>query len=98
MDRDDDMDRSMPHDHGPARSRHHAAGQCDLCLETPGIELDELAEILTRHHGMTAPDALVGIAVALERAGYPRYLHQVAPGEALDLVRQVLDSWRRADL
>ena len=79
------MDRSMPHDHARA-------------LETAGIELDDLAEILTRHHGMTAHDALGGIAGELERAGYPRHLHELAPGEALDLVRQVLDSWQGRNL
>lgn len=62
------------------------------------VPLDELVEILTRHHDMAAPDAIIGVAVELERSGYPPLVEWLDGGQALDLLRRVLDDFptRRA--
>jgi len=59
------------------------------------VRLDELVDILTQHHGMTAADAIIGVAVEMERAGFPPYVDGVEGGEALDLVRRVVDGFGR---
>lgn len=55
------------------------------------VQLDELVEILTRHHRMAVHDAIIGVAVEMERAGYPPRVDWLRGGQALDLVRRVLD-------
>ena len=60
------------------------------------MKLDELVDILTHHHGMAACDAIVGVAVEMERAGYPPYVDGVTGGQALDLVRRVVDGFGSA--
>jgi hypothetical protein len=65
----------------------------DLPVPSDEVKLDELVEILTRHHGMAACDAIIGVAVEMERAGFPPYVDGVHGGEALDMVRRVVDGY-----
>lgn len=73
--------------------RDHSAclGPTDLDPVPGMIKLDELVEILTEYHGMAAHDAIIGIAVEMERAGFPRRVEAVDGGDALELVRHVVD-------